>query len=105
MLRNSKRRFGAVAILILIAIALDQRRPPSAQWSTAAAVGGIHLYQATLSPIYAQMGVRCRFTPTCSHYGEEAIRKHGFARGGYLAAKRVLRCGPWTATGTNDPVP
>jgi len=100
-----KKRALAVVALVFIAIALDQRRPPSAQWSTAAAVGGIHLYQATLSPIYARMGVQCRFTPTCSHYGEEAIRKHGFARGGYLAAKRVLRCGPWTATGTNDPVP
>ena len=55
----------------LIAIALDLRRPPSAQWSTAAAVGGIHLYQATLSPLYAKLGVRCRFTPTCSHYGEK----------------------------------
>ena len=68
-------------------------------------MGGIHLYQATLSPIYAQMGVQCRFTPTCSHYGEEAIRKHGFARGGYLAAKRVFRCGPWTPAGTVDQVP
>ena len=105
MPKSSKLRFGAVAILILIAIALDQRRPPSTQWSTAAAVGGIHLYQATLSPVYEKMGVRCRFTQTCSHYGEEAIRKHGFARGGYLAAKRVLRCGPWTPAGTVDPVP
>jgi putative membrane protein insertion efficiency factor len=103
--RSFKLRVGAVAILILIAIALDLRRPPSAQWSTAAAVGSIHVYQATLSPIYAKMGVQCRFTPTCSHYGEEAIRKHGFARGGYLAAKRVLKCGPWTALGTQDPVP
>ncbi|HUQ88998.1 MAG TPA: membrane protein insertion efficiency factor YidD [Vicinamibacterales bacterium] len=105
MLKSSKLRFGAVAILILIAIALDQGRPPSSQWSTAAAVGSIHVYQATLSPIYAKMGVQCRFTPTCSHYGEAAIRKHGFARGGYLAAKRVLRCGPWTPVGTIDPVP
>jgi putative membrane protein insertion efficiency factor len=100
-----KKRALAVVALVLVAIALDQRRPPLAQWSTAAAVGGVHLYQATLSPIYAKMGVQCRFTPTCSHYGEEAIRKHGFARGGYLAAKRVLRCGPWTPAGTTDPVP
>jgi hypothetical protein len=100
-----KKRALTVVALVLIAIALDLRRPPSSQWSTAAAVGGIHLYQATLSPVYAKMGVQCRFTPTCSHYGEEAIRKHGFARGGYLAAKRVLRCGPWTQAGTLDPVP
>jgi len=75
------------------------------QWSTAAAVGSIHLYQATLSPLYARIGVRCRFTPTCSHYGEEAIRRYGAVRGGYLATKRILRCGPWTAAGTVDLVP
>jgi putative membrane protein insertion efficiency factor len=95
---------GAVAI-VLIAIALDLRRPPSSQWTTAAAVGGIHVYQATLSPLYARMGVQCRFTLTCSHYGEEAITKFGVAKGGYLAAKRILRCGPWTAMGTVDAVP
>lgn len=99
-----KRALAAIAI-ITIAIALDWRRPPSAQWTTAAAVGSIHLYQATLSPLYAKLGVQCRFTVTCSHYGEEAIQKYGIAKGGYLAAKRVLRCGPWTAAGSVDPVP
>jgi len=92
----------AVAMIILIAIALDLRRPPSAQWSTAAAVGGIHLYQATLSPLYARMGVRCRFTVTCSHYGEVVVQKFGVVRGGWMAAKRILRCGPWTPAGTVD---
>jgi putative membrane protein insertion efficiency factor len=92
-------------MVTFIAIALDLRRPPSDQWSTAAAVGGIHLYQATLSPFYEKVGVRCRFTLTCSHYGEQAIKKFGLGRGGYLAASRILRCGPWTAAGTVDPVP
>ena len=91
--------------LVVLAIALDLRRPPSRQWSTAAAVGGIHIYQATLSPVYGRIGARCRFTLTCSHYGEEAIKKYGLVHGGYLAASRVLRCGPWTAEGTVDPVP
>ena len=91
--------------MILIAIAVDLRRPASEQWTGATAVGAIHLYQATLSPVYAKMGVQCRFTVTCSHYGEEAIRKYGLAKGGYLAAKRVLRCGPWTPQGTTDSVP
>jgi uncharacterized protein len=89
-------------MILFIAIALDLRRPPSAQWSTAAAVGSIHLYQATLSPIYAKLGVQCRFTPTCSHYGEAVVKKFGVMRGGWLAAKRVLRCGPWTAAGSTD---
>lgn len=96
-----KRAFAAVALVIL-AIALDLRRPPSNQWTTAAAVGGIHLYQATLSPFYERIGVRCRFTVTCSHYGEEVVRRFGVVRGGWLAAKRILRCGPWTPGGTVD---
>jgi putative membrane protein insertion efficiency factor len=89
----------------VIALALDLRRPPSDQWTTAATVGGIHLYQSTMSPLYARLGFQCRFTVTCSHYGEEAIRKYGVARGGYLATKRILRCGPWTPMGTVDQVP
>ena len=100
-----KRRVWAAIAIVLVAVALDLRRPPSAQWTTAAAVGSIHLYQATLSPLYAKLGVQCKFTVTCSHYGEQAIQKYGFAKGGYLAAKRVLRCGPWTARGTVDLVP
>jgi putative membrane protein insertion efficiency factor len=100
-----KKRIWAAVAIILIAIALDLRRPPSNQLVTAAAVGGIHLYQATLSPVYARIGVRCRFTVTCSHYGEEAVQKYGVAKGGYLAAKRILKCGPWTPMGTVDLVP
>jgi putative membrane protein insertion efficiency factor len=98
-------RLGAIAIVVLVAVALDLRRPASAQWSAAAAVGAIHVYQATLSPLYGKMGAQCRFAPTCSHYGEEAIKKHGFTKGAYLASKRVLRCGPWTPVGTVDQVP
>ena len=94
-----KRAWAAIAI-ILVAIALDLRRPPPEQWSTAAAVGGIHLYQATLSPLYGKLGVQCRFSPTCSHYGEAVVKKFGLLRGGWMAAKRILRCGPWTPVGT-----
>ena len=100
-----KTRVWAAVAIILIAIAVDLRRAPSQQWTTAAAVGSIHIYQSTMSPVYARMGFRCRFTVTCSHYGEEAIRKYGVAKGGYLATKRILRCGPWTPMGTIDPVP
>jgi len=100
-----KKRIAAAIALVVLAIAIDLRRPPDRQWTTAAAVGGIHLYQATLSPLYGRLGVQCRFTLTCSHYGEEAVRKYGVGRGGYLAAKRILRCGPWTPVGTIDPVP
>jgi len=97
-----KRRVWAAIAIFLIAIALDMRRPPAEQLVTRTAVGGIHVYQATLSRLYARLGVQCRFTPTCSHYGEAVIRKFGAMRGGWMAAKRVFRCGPWTPMGTVD---
>ncbi|MCC7241213.1 MAG: membrane protein insertion efficiency factor YidD [Acidobacteria bacterium] len=86
-------------------LAADLARPVAAQVSTRAALAGIHLYQVTLSPLYATVGVQCRFKPTCSHYGEDVIREFGVVRGGWLAMKRVLRCGPWTPMGTEDPPP
>lgn len=46
----------------------------------------------------------CRFVPTCSAYGIEAVERHGALRGGALAAGRVLRCHPWGRFGY-DPVP
>lgn len=97
-----KTRVWAAIAIVLIAIALDLRRPPADQLSTRAAVGAIHAYQATLSPLYERLGVRCRFTPTCSHYGEAVITRYGVARGGAMAMKRILKCGPWTAAGTVD---
>ena len=92
-------------MVIVAAVAVDLRRPPPAQLMTRVAVGGIHLYQATLSPIYDRLGVNCRFEPTCSHYGEAVIKRFGIVRGGWAAARRVFRCGPWTPAGTQDPVP
>ena len=89
-------------MILFIAVALDLRRPPSSQWTTAAAVGSIHLYQATLSPLYGKLVVQCKFNVTCSHYGEAVVKKFGVMRGGWMAAKRVLRCGPWTPMGTVD---
>ncbi len=97
-----KTRLWAAIAIGLIAIALDLRRPPPDQLSTRAAVGAIHAYQATLSPFYDWIGVRCRFTMTCSHYGEAVITRFGVARGGAIAIKRILRCGPWTPAGTVD---
>ena len=100
-----KRRIWAAVAIVLIAIALDLRRQPSDQLSTRAAVGAIHAYQALLSPLYERLGVRCRCTPTCSHYGEAVVGRYGVIRGGWMATKRILRCGPWTAAGTSDPPP
>jgi putative membrane protein insertion efficiency factor len=100
-----KRRLIAVCALAALAFLIDLQRPPEAQLSTRAAVAAIHGYQATLSRVYGRMGVQCRFTPTCSRYGEACVQRYGFVRGGWLAMKRVLRCGPWTPMGTVDPPP
>jgi putative membrane protein insertion efficiency factor len=58
-------------------------------------------YQLVVSPM---LGQNCRFYPTCSNYAIEAVRTHGAARGGWLAARRVCRCHPWNPGGV-DPVP
>jgi len=65
-------------------------------------LGSIHAYQRTLSPIGARIGIRCRFTPSCSRYAEAAIARDGVVRGGWKSVKRIARCGPWTPPGTRD---
>ncbi|TAM95880.1 MAG: membrane protein insertion efficiency factor YidD [Chitinophagaceae bacterium] len=61
----------------------------------------IKIYQWTLSP---WLGRQCRYTPTCSNYGVEALKKYGLFKGGYLTVRRVLSCHPWGGHGY-DPVP
>ncbi len=61
----------------------------------------IKIYQYLISPL---LGSSCRFTPTCSQYGIEAIKKHGAFKGGWLTIKRIARCHPWGSHG-HDPVP
>ncbi len=61
----------------------------------------IAFYRSCISPLTPPA---CRYTPTCSQYAQEAIRKYGPFRGGWLALKRILRCHPWGGSGY-DPVP
>ena len=104
--RWSRRRrivVGAVLLLLGGGCAADLARAPERQLSARALLGAIDLYQATLSPLLARGGARCRFEPTCSHYAEGAIAEDGALMGAARAGWRVARCGPWTAAGTHDP--
>ncbi|MBQ8954936.1 MAG: membrane protein insertion efficiency factor YidD [Clostridia bacterium] len=66
-----------------------------------AMLGLIRFYRGAISPYTPPA---CRFTPTCSAYAQEAIEKYGACKGGYLAARRILRCNP-LHPGGYDPVP
>jgi putative membrane protein insertion efficiency factor len=61
----------------------------------------IRLYQYVISPLIPGA---CRFTPSCSEYSAEAIKKHGVVRGIILGIKRIGKCHPWGGSGY-DPVP
>ena len=61
----------------------------------------IRFYQLVISPILPSA---CRYTPSCSAYGIEALKKHGAIRGSVLTIKRIMRCNPWGGHG-EDPVP
>ena len=58
-------------------------------------------YQVAISPM---LPPSCRYVPSCSEYGYEAIERYGFVKGGWMAARRIGRCHPF-AKGGHDPVP
>jgi len=64
-------------------------------------IGLIKLYQKVISPLTPPS---CRFYPTCSHYGIEAVEKHGALKGSWLAVRRISKCHPFHEGGF-DPVP
>lgn len=61
----------------------------------------IRIYQNTISLLLPST---CRFSPSCSQYGVEALKKHGALKGGWMTLKRISRCHPWGGSGY-DPVP
>jgi uncharacterized protein len=66
-----------------------------------AMIAAIRFYRKGISPLKPPV---CRFTPTCSQYGLEAVERYGAARGGWLLVKRLARCQPF-CKGGYDPVP
>ena len=65
-------------------------------------MGLIRIYQRTISPL---LGPVCRYYPSCSQYGYEAMSVHGAAKGTILTAWRILRCNPWSAGGIDEVPP
>ena len=61
----------------------------------------VRFYQLSISPLFPSS---CRYTPTCSNYSLEALKKYGPFKGGWLSLKRFLSCNPWGGHG-HDPVP
>jgi putative membrane protein insertion efficiency factor len=90
---------GFPVLVVAAVLARDVSRPPDHQVTARLAISAIRWYHTTLSP---HLGVRCRFTPSCSVYAMAVIERHGMVGGGWLAVRRVARCGPWTRAGTVD---
>ena len=92
---KSRRAWLIAAALLLLLLA-------ATNVGARAALSAIESYQAHVSP-HLHGVVQCRFTPTCSWYGHESIRKYGLILGGMKTAWRIARCGPWTKMGAFDP--
>ena len=100
--RRSRALLRQRSILSVGPRALGMDEVPAASgWLGAVLLAVIGFYRHWISPL---LGPRCRFIPSCSAYGLEAIARHGAARGSWLTLKRLLRCHPWTPCGC-DPVP
>src|SRR5690349_13514766 len=91
----------ALCFLILVADAL---RPAEQQISAAAYVRLIRTYQQRASPVISHV-VQCRYSPTCSEYSVDAVRRFGLIRGLRLTTSRLWRCRADVPLGSSDPVP
>ncbi len=100
-----KRRLLVIGLLVTAALIFDLTRAPERQLAARGFLLAVDAYQATLSRAMPSLGVTCRFHPTCSQYTEQAVRNCGLAKGLRLGAWRILRCGPWTELGTDEPAP
>lgn len=67
---------------------------------TKVGLGAVRIYRIAISPYHAPV---CRYTPSCSAYAEESLKRYGIFKGGFKAAGRLLRCNPFSRGGY-DPV-
>lgn len=59
----------------------------------------IKIYQKLISPVFKQLGIECKYYPTCSEYTKQAILKYGTVKGMYIGIKRILKCNPFSKGG------
>ena len=101
---RSRRDLRKLILILVLACAPlvihDTIAPREREITTNAALFAIRGYQRYLSPY---LGSQCRFSPTCSAYGQRSIEKHGFVVGAAKTAWRIIRCNPFTEKGTSDP--
>ncbi len=102
---SRKRKVAGVLLLGAAAcLAAESLLPPQRQISAQACLGAIDVYQATGSRLSGALGLRCRYTPSCSHYAEEAIAHYGTVGGAARTAGRLWRCSPWGGCGYDPAV-
>ena len=80
---------------------MEQNRPPVQSYPAKILITAIYGYQRCISPLFPPS---CRFTPSCSHYAVEALRRFGAIKGSWLTTQRLLKCHPLNPGG-EDPVP
>lgn len=80
---------------------MSERKNIFSRVGTAVLSAPVYFYRACISPLTPPS---CRFTPTCSAYALEALKKHGPLKGSWLTIKRISKCHPWGGSGY-DPVP
>lgn len=101
-MRTRMRKLGTFAALVILVVAIhDFAVPHGRGYAARGALFLIDEYRAHVSP-HLRGRVVCRFKPSCSAYGREAVAKYGFGKGSAKALWRIARCGPWTSPGTVD---
>jgi putative membrane protein insertion efficiency factor len=93
-----------VVVLLLALAAVDACRAPQKQVTARMYLAAVGVYQRDVHPLTSRF-IRCRYSPTCSHYSVEAVERFGIARGLWLSLKRVASCNKSVPMGTYDPLP
>ena len=99
---RQKLTIRIIALIVALAAGaafIDMFRAPHKQITAPILINAIILYQKHLSPL---LPTKCKFTPTCSEYAKQAIRKYGTFKGSMKSIWRVLRCSPFTKGGGVD---